>query len=142
MVSSSEKLRPHSGATHSRRTALVHIGAAAGSVLLGSGVPHEARAASAYWPRATPEQVGLKKAKLLEAQAFATRFKGGAGCVIRHGKLVHSWGSFSQKYPINSATKSWVSVLLGMAVDDNRFSLDRHRSQCAPEPRLQTERQR
>jgi CubicO group peptidase (beta-lactamase class C family) len=118
--------------TVSRRSAIrTALGAGAGLVLpSGFG----ARRASAThnpwmvttgstWPTATPESVGLDTAKLLEAQAYATRFAGGAGCVIRNGKLVHSWGVFTQRYPINSATKSWGSVVLGFAVDDAKLAV-------------------
>lgn len=89
--------------------------------------PRAARAATAFpgatWPTGTPESVGLDRSKLLAAQAVATRYSGGAGCIIRHGKLVHSWGGFKQLYSINSATKSWGSVVLGFAIDDGRLSL-------------------
>ena len=115
-------------ADRTRRSVLAHVGAGIGSALLATGTPWIARAATTVWPipdwpLALPESVGLNKAKLLEAQAFATKFAGGAGCVIRHGKLVHSWGVLKQQYPINSATKSWGSVVLGFALDEARFSL-------------------
>ena len=115
-------------AHQTRRSVLAHVGAGIGSALLATGAPIGARAATTVWPipnwpLATPESVGLNKAKLLEAQAFATKFAGGAGCVIRRGKLVHSWGTFKQRYPINSATKSWGSVVLRFALDDGRFTL-------------------
>ena len=91
--------------------------------------PFIARAASAAifpspggWPKATPASVGLNAGKLAEAQRYAQRWDG-AGCVIRHGKLVHSWGSLSQLYNIQSATKTFGSVLLGMAVDAGKVSL-------------------
>ena len=78
---------------------------------------------TAIWPGGIPSSVGLNVAKLIEAQNFAQKFGGGAGCVIRHGKLVHSWGSLSQRYYVNSAAKSWGSVLLGFAVDDGKVNL-------------------
>ena len=60
---------------------------------------------------------------MLEAQKFAQQYGDGAGCVIRQGKLVHSWGSISKRYYVNSAAKSWGSVLLGFAVDDGKVDL-------------------
>lgn len=109
-----------------RRTALVQLAAGLGCAMFGTA-PSAARAAAAFpgatWPTGTPESVGLIRSKLLAAQAVATKYSGGAGCVIRHGKLVHSWGGFKQLYSINSATKSWGSVVLGFAVDDGRLSL-------------------
>src|SRR3954469_7232597 len=74
------------------------------------------------WPTATPASVGLSSSKLKEAQAYAQRY-GGAGCVIRHGKLVHSWGSLTQLYNVQSATKSFGSALLGFAVDDGKVDV-------------------
>jgi CubicO group peptidase (beta-lactamase class C family) len=88
--------------------------------------PRRALGAATYpgatWPSATPESVGLRLAKLLEAQNYALRW-GGAGCVIRHGKLAYTWGSFTERYPIHSATKSWGSVVLGWALDDGKVAL-------------------
>ena len=74
------------------------------------------------WPTATPASVGLNATKLVEAQKYAQRW-GGAGCVIRDGRLVHSWGSLSQLYNVQSATKSVGSMLLGMAVDDGKIDV-------------------
>ena len=74
------------------------------------------------WPNGSPASVGLNVTKLTEAQRYAQRY-GGAGCVIRHGKLVHSWGSLTQLYNVQSATKSFGSVLLGFAVDDGKVGL-------------------
>src|SRR3954447_9421990 len=75
------------------------------------------------WATASPASVGLSVTKLMEAQAYAQQFGGGAGCVIRNGKLVHSWGSLSQLYYVQSATKSFGSALLGFAVDDGKVNV-------------------
>ena len=80
------------------------------------------------WPTATPASVGLNASGLVTAQKYAQRW-GGAGCVIRDGRLVHSWGSLSQLYNVQSATKSFGSVLLGMAVDDGKIDLSAHARQ-------------
>src|SRR5215213_9290815 len=74
------------------------------------------------WPTAIPASVGLNVTKLKEAQAYAQRY-GGAGCVIRNGLLVHSWGSLTQLYLVQSATKSFGSALLGFAVDDGKVDV-------------------
>ena len=99
---------------------------------LGAGVtlaaPFVSRAALAAtfpgssWPTGTPASVGLNVTKLIQAQKYAQRY-GGAGCVIRHGQLVHSWGSLTQLYNVQSATKSFGSALLGFAVDDGKVDL-------------------
>src|SRR4051794_26220366 len=97
---------------------------------LGAGVtlaaPFVSRAAlgatfpGSSWTTGTPASVGLSSSKLAEAQRYAQRY-GGAGCVIRHGKLVYSWGSLTQLYLVQSATKSFGSALLGFAVDDGKL---------------------
>jgi hypothetical protein len=76
--------------------------------------------APGVWPSGSPASVGLNVTKLMEAQAYAQQYGGGAGCVIRNGLLVHSWGSLSQLYLVQSATKSFGSALLGFAVDDGK----------------------
>src|SRR4051812_47478483 len=92
--------------------------------------PFIARAANAatfpapgVWPSGSPASVGLNVAKLMEAQAYAQQYGGGAGCVIRNGLLVHSWGSLTQLYLVQSATKSFGSALLGFAVDDGKVDV-------------------
>jgi CubicO group peptidase (beta-lactamase class C family) len=99
---------------------------------LGAGVtlaaPFVSRAAlgatfpGSSWTTGTPASVGLSSSKLAEAQRYAQRY-GGAGCVIRHGKLVYSWGSLTQLYLVQSATKSFGSALLGFAVDDGKVDV-------------------
>src|SRR4051794_3405562 len=82
------------------------------------------------WATGSPASVGLNVTKLKEAQAYAQRYGGGAGCVIRNGKLVHSWGSLSQLYYVQSATKSFGSALLGFAVDDGKVNLAAPAQRC------------
>ena len=100
--------------------------------VLGAGVslaaPFVSRAAlgatfpGSSWTTGTPASVGLSSSKLAEAQRYAQRY-GGAGCVIRHGKLVHSWGPLSRLHNVQSATKSFGSALLGFAVDDGKVDV-------------------
>ena len=113
-----------------RRSAVAKLGMGVAGTLIASRLSFVGRARAATWPNpnwpeATPGSVGLNNAKLLEAEAFSKRYGSSAGCVIRHGKLAHRWGSFSEPFPINSATKSWGSVVLGFALDDGRLALHR-----------------
>src|SRR4051794_19614034 len=100
---------------------------AAGMLLAAPFMSRAANAATfpapGVWPSDSPASVGLNVTKLMEAQAYAQQFGGGAGCVIRNGKLVHSWGSLSQLYYVQSATKSFGSALLGFAVDDGKVNV-------------------
>ena len=74
----------------------------------------------------------MNVAKLRDAEAYATRYGTSAGCVIRHGKLTYRWGNFNEPMLINSATKSWGSVLLGFAFDDGRLALHHKVQQYLP----------
>ena len=44
------------------------------------------------WERKSPAQAGMSPERLDEAAAYAQRFGGGSGCVIRDGFLVKEWG--------------------------------------------------
>src|SRR3954452_3048570 len=100
---------------------------ATGMLLAAPFIARSANAATfpapGVWPSGSPARVGPSVTKLMEAQAYAQQFGGGAGCVIRNGLLVHSWGSLSQLYYVQSATKSFGSVLLGFAVDDGKVDV-------------------
>src|SRR5215212_11888999 len=106
---------------------------ATGMLLAAPFIARTANAASfpapGVWPSGSPESVGLNVAKLMEAQAYAQQY-GGAGCVIRNGLLVHSWGSLTQLYLVQSATKSFGSALLGFAVGDGKLSLTTSAQHC------------
>ncbi|MHC1767309.1 MAG: serine hydrolase [Verrucomicrobiia bacterium] len=75
------------------------------------------------WPRATPAEVGLDEGKLAQARDYALT-GGGAGCIIRHGKLVLAWGDPKQLYELKSTTKSFGATALGLAVMDGKVQLD------------------
>ena len=59
------------------------------------------------------------------AAAYAEKYGGGSGCVIRHGYLVKEWGDPKKLADIKSATKGVVgTTLLGLAVDAGLVKLD------------------
>ncbi|MHC4738660.1 MAG: hypothetical protein ACYS9Y_07125 [Planctomycetota bacterium] len=57
------------------------------------------------WQRGTAQSVGMDKAGLEQARDYALT-GGGSGCIIRHGKLVMSWGDEKKRYDLKSTTKS------------------------------------
>lgn len=69
------------------------------------------------WTRVTPAEAGMDQARLDQASTYALT-AGGAGMVVKGGRLVHSWGEIDTKYPSQSATKSIGGTLLGLALDD------------------------
>jgi CubicO group peptidase (beta-lactamase class C family) len=107
------------------------------SVLSSAGAAHAqqsgpggAAASHAVWPgqqweTATPESQGLSGATLDAAAAYAEKYGGGSGCVIRHGYLVKEWGDSTKLADIKSATKGVAgTTLLGLAVDAGLVQLD------------------
>jgi len=75
------------------------------------------------WPRATPAQVGLDEAGLLQARDYALTGEG-SGLVTRGGKLVLSWGDQQQRYDLKSTTKSIGATALGLALQDGKLRLE------------------
>jgi CubicO group peptidase (beta-lactamase class C family) len=77
------------------------------------------------WQTATPASQGLSGAALEAAAAFATKYGGGSGCIIRHGYLVKEWGDPKKLADIKSATKGAVgTTILGLAVKAGLVALD------------------
>src|SRR5207248_8277069 len=77
------------------------------------------------WPTATPESQGLSADGLDALAAYARKYGGGSGCVVRHGRLVKEWGDPAARADIKSATKGAVgTTLLGLAVGAGLVRLD------------------
>lgn len=74
------------------------------------------------WPRARPADVGLDSAKLKQARDYALTGKG-SGYIIRHGKLVMSWGDPGTRYDLKSSTKAIGVTSLGLAIADGKIAL-------------------
>ena len=64
----------------------------------------------------------MDSAVLGQARDFALQH-GGAGCVVRSGYMVCSWGDTSELVHIYSATKGIGATLLGIAIDEGKLSL-------------------
>ena len=80
---------------------------------------------AADWAVSTPERQGLSGQTLDAAAAYAQKYGGGSGCVIRHGVLVKEWGDPKNLADIKSATKgSFGATALGLAVDRGLVKLD------------------
>ena len=75
------------------------------------------------WAIANPEAVGMD-AKLLERARDCALTGGGAGCVIRHGRWVFSWGDTETRYDLKSTTKSIGVTALLLAMADGKMRLD------------------
>lgn len=84
------------------------------------------------WVAVAPADVGMDSARLQEAQTYALT-GGGAGMVVRYGKLVHQWSDatsnpaqvidIDQKMDVKSTTKSMGGIALGIALDQGLITL-------------------
>ncbi|HEX2139161.1 MAG TPA: serine hydrolase [Woeseiaceae bacterium] len=74
------------------------------------------------WPTATPTEAGMDRALLEQARDHALT-GGGAGMIIRSGKLVFSWGDPTRRFDLKSTTKSIGVTALGLAMQDGLVGL-------------------
>lgn len=74
------------------------------------------------WTRVPPADAGMDEALLQAAERYALQ-AGGAGLIIRKGRLVHSWGPIDRRWDLKSTTKSIGAIALALAMDDNRVRL-------------------
>ncbi len=74
------------------------------------------------WAVATPADVGMDEALLAQARTRALE-GGGAGAIVRRGRLVYSWGDIDVRYDVKSTTKSIGGIALGLAIDDGEVAL-------------------
>lgn len=86
----------------------------------------ETHLSAAVWPGRTwvtraPTEVDMDPDKL----AVLADYVGGRGCVVRHGYMVCSWGSQSERDYVYSAEKPWYAHFLFKALEDGKIpSLD------------------
>ena len=67
----------------------------------------------AHWETMSPAEAGLDAAVLEEFSGFLQ----GRGCVVRHGKLVYTWGDYMQPGDVASAVKPFFSYFLFRAIE-------------------------
>ena len=75
------------------------------------------------WSKATASEVGLATAPLQQAKEYALT-GGGAGMIIRKGKLVLAWGDQAKLYDLKSTSKSIGVTALAIAIADKKIGLD------------------
>ena len=74
------------------------------------------------WLRVEPVAVGLDKRQLIMARDYALT-GGGAGYIVRHGKLVMSSGDEKRRLDLKSTSKSIGVTALGLAINDGKIKL-------------------
>lgn len=73
------------------------------------------------WLEDAPAAVGLDADKLKPIPDHAGADRGGRGCIIRHGRLIFSWGDIARRGDVASACKPWYTHLLFKAVEEERL---------------------
>jgi CubicO group peptidase (beta-lactamase class C family) len=74
------------------------------------------------WLRVAPDAVGMDATVFTTAVQYAVA-AGGAGLIVRKGRLVHSWGNIDQRFDLKSTTKSIAAITLAMALDQGKVRL-------------------
>jgi CubicO group peptidase (beta-lactamase class C family) len=79
------------------------------------------------WTRVSAADVGMNQALLDQAATYAQTAgaakPGSAGMIVRHGRLVHSWGDIDARFDMKSTTKSMGGIALGIAIDNGTLAL-------------------
>jgi CubicO group peptidase (beta-lactamase class C family) len=81
---------------------------------------------SSGWTEATPADVQMDVTKLNEARDYSLAqgvTQNESGYIVRHGKLVYSWGSPTTRYEMKSTTKSMGGLALLLALDEGKLAL-------------------
>ena len=82
---------------------------------------------SSGWTGATPADENMDVTKLDEARDYSMAAGGTsdseAGYIIRHGKLVYSWGNPFLRFEMKSTTKSMGGLALLLAMDEGKLAL-------------------
>jgi len=75
------------------------------------------------WQTAMPADVDMDSKLLRKARDYALT-GGGSGMIVRHGKVVLTWGDLTQRYDLKSTTKSIGMIAVGLAIKDGKLKLD------------------
>jgi len=78
----------------------------------------------ASWTRDDPAALGWSAERLAAAVEYAKREGSTAGMVVQHGLVIAQWGDTSRKSELYSARKSFMSALVGIAVEKGEIHLD------------------
>ena len=92
-----------------------------------SAAAQAARFPGATWDQLPPAQSGWSAPLLDRAQADAKRLGSTAVVVVQHSVIVASWGETDADILLNSARKSLLSALIGIAVAHGEVRLTRLR---------------
>lgn len=78
----------------------------------------------ATWTQVDPATEGFSQDGIDRAIAYAKREGSTSGMIVRGGRVIAEWGDVSRKSNLNSARKSFMSALIGIAVARGQMHLD------------------
>ena len=79
---------------------------------------------AAEWEKNDPAQTGWSASQLGQAEDWSRGIGSAAVVIVQHGAIVASWGETSADILLNSARKSLLSALIGIAVAHHQIDLD------------------
>ncbi len=83
-----------------------------------------ARYPAAEWDQVASWQSGWSAPQLAQAEAMSGKIGSTAVVIVQHGAIVSSWGDTSANILLNSARKSLLSALIGIAVAHHLIDLN------------------
>ena len=78
----------------------------------------------AGWTRIPPSESGWSAPALAKAQDWSKDIHSTAVMVVHHGAIVADWGDIEKRTELASVRKSFLSALIGIAVQENKIDLD------------------
>jgi CubicO group peptidase (beta-lactamase class C family) len=78
----------------------------------------------AEWTQADPTTQGFSQQDIDRAVAYAKREGSTSGMIVHHGLVVAEWGDVARKSNLQSARKSFLNALIGIAVACGQIHLD------------------
>lgn len=102
--------------------------AALSAIMLASWGVASAQMASGYpgaeWETVPQSRSGWSDKELAAAKEFSESIGSTAVVIAQHGAIIASWGDTSADLLLNSARKSLLSALIGIAVSNHQIDLD------------------
>lgn len=83
-------------------------------ILVGVVSCHCEAVPGAHWQTMPPDEAGLDVATLDRLRDYVQ----GRGCIIRHGRLVYTWGDYQKPGDVASAVKPWYSFFLFKSIEN------------------------
>jgi CubicO group peptidase (beta-lactamase class C family) len=76
------------------------------------------------WEHVDPAQAGWSVDGLADAKRYANTIGSTSVMIVQHGRVIDEWGDTKVRTPLYSVRKSFMSALIGIAVDRKQIRLD------------------